>query len=196
MVSDEWTGCSTTSNLLQDRRLHLRKTCLIKDLAHRAENGGTLQERVLHTIVDNQIDITLTVSQFWVFKCIKHLTILLLHHRQRLQALGQHGERLGMHTDLACLSTEDKTLHANEVTQIQQLLEHHIVQVLVLLWADVITGDIHLNPALRVLQLHKACLTHHTTAHHATSNADLPQWLCRIALSIHRWIFEVSYNFC
>ena len=127
MVGDEWTSRRTTCNLLKDRSFHFRETCLIKYLTHGAENGGTLQESVLHSIIDNQIHITLTVSQFWVFKSIKHLTILLLHHWQWLQTLCQHGERLGMNTDFSSLSTEHKTLHTDEVTQIEQLLKHHII---------------------------------------------------------------------
>ena len=148
MVCDERTSRCTTCYLLKNRSLHFRETSLIKHLTHGAQDGGTLQERVLHPVVHNQVHITLAVAQFWVFKRIEHLTILLLHNGQWLQALRQNRQGLGMHTNLTRLCAKHKALHANKVAQIQQLLEHHVIQVLVLLRTDVITCHIHLNPAL------------------------------------------------
>ena len=193
-MRDERTSRCATRNLLKDRSFHFRKARLIKHLTHGAQNRGTFQERVLHTVVHDQIHITLTVSQFGVFKRIKHLTVFLFHDRQRLQALRQHRERLCMHTDLARLGAEHKTFHTNEVTQIQQLLEHYVIQILVLLRADVIPCHIHLHPTFRVLQLHKTGLTHHTAAHHAPSDAHLSKRFFRIALYIQFRILKLSHD--
>ena len=53
-----------------------------------------------------------------------------------------------MNGDFSHLGTEDETLDTDEVTDIEKLLEHFIVEFLVLTRAQVITGDIHLYAPL------------------------------------------------
>ena len=62
MMGDERTGTRATGYLLQDRCLHLRVTRLVEYLTHRADDGRTLEESVLHALVNDEIDITLTVT--------------------------------------------------------------------------------------------------------------------------------------
>ena len=81
-----------------------------------------------------------------------------------------------MYGDLACLCPKHKTFHTDEVTDVEQSLEHLIIQVLVLAWTNVVACDIHLHASFRVLKLNEARLSHHSTTHHTASDAHLP-WL-------------------
>ena len=78
-----------------------------------------------------------------------------------------------MYRYFASLCAENETLDADEVANVHQTLEHSSVESFVLLRADVVASDIHLDAALRVLKFHKACLAHHAAAHHAASDDDL-----------------------
>ena len=93
--------------------------------------------------------------------------------RQRLKALTQQFQRLGVNRDLTRLCLEDETFDADEVTDVEEFLKDLVVHVLVLVGADVVTGDIHLDSALAILQLHKAGLAHDTAAHHTSGDDDL-----------------------
>ena len=77
-----------------------------------------------------------------------------------------------MNTDFSRLGTEHKTLHTDEVTQVQQLLEDDVVQVFVLSGTDGVALHIHLDATLRVLQLGEGGLAHDALAHDAACNAD------------------------
>ena len=76
-----------------------------------------------------------------------------------------------MNRDLAGLCLEHKTCDTDEVADIHEALEHLVVQIFILVGANVVTGNVDLNAAFRVLQLHEACLAHHAAAHHAAGNA-------------------------
>ena len=78
-----------------------------------------------------------------------------------------------MHAYLAGLGAEHIALHADEVAQVEALLEHDIVQILVLIGADSITLHIHLYASLAVLQLSKASLAHDALAHDTSGNAHI-----------------------
>ena len=56
-----------------------------------------------------------------------------------------------MNTDLARLCAEHKTLHTDEVADVEQTFENHIVEVLVLIGAKVVARDIDLDSSFRVL---------------------------------------------
>ena len=76
-------------------------------------------------------------------------------------------------TDFARLSTENRTLDANEVAQVEQAFEHHVVHIFVLFGTDVIAGDVYLDATFGVLQFNERCLSHHTAAHDASGDRHL-----------------------
>ena len=78
-----------------------------------------------------------------------------------------------MDGNLTHLRAEHETTDADEITDIQEFLEHHVVHILVLIRADVIAGNIYLYAALRVLKFYKRSFTHHAAAHHTAGNAYL-----------------------
>ncbi len=75
-----------------------------------------------------------------------------------------------MHRDLSCLGTKNKSRNAHEVTNIGQLLEDGVVEILVLTGADIITGDIDLYPPFGIHQFNERCFTHDTATHDAPCN--------------------------
>ena len=146
-VGDERTGRCTAGNGLQRRGLHFGITSLVEHTAHGADDGGALQESLLHTFVHHKVDIALAIAQLWVVELIVGHTVLVFHDGQGLQGLREQGQFLGMDADLTGLCTEHETAHADEVANVEQLLEHGVVKLFVLIGTDVITSDIHLDAA-------------------------------------------------
>ena len=62
-----------------------------------------------------------------------------------LEALAQNLERLSVDANLTRLSAEHITLDAHKVTYVEQLLENHVIEVFVLVGAQVVAADVHLN---------------------------------------------------
>ena len=118
-MSNEWARTCTTSNTLQGRSFYLSITSLIEELAHGTQYDSTLQEGIFHTLIHNEVNITLTITLLWVFKLIVCLTVLILNNRQWLQALRQNGNLLSMNRDFSHLCLEHFTLHSDEVTNIE-----------------------------------------------------------------------------
>ena len=86
-MRDERTGGSTACNHLQGRRLNLSITSFIKHLAEGADDGSTLQESVLHTVVYHQVDIALAIAQLRIVEFIIGHTVLVFHDGQGFQTL-------------------------------------------------------------------------------------------------------------
>ena len=78
-----------------------------------------------------------------------------------------------MYRLLARIGDEGKTLNADKVANVEQLLEYGVLECWIALWADVITADIYLNTTCMVLQLEERCATHNTAAHNTASNANV-----------------------
>ena len=61
-----------------------------------------------------------------------------------------------MNRDLTHLGTEHESLNSDKVTYVKEFLEHLVVHLLILLiGADVVTGDVDLDTACRVHQLYE-----------------------------------------
>ena len=147
-VGDEWAGRSTTGNALQGRCLYLCITCVVEYAAECAEYGSTLQEGLLYAIINDEVNVALAVTQLWIIELVVSHAILILHDREWLQALGEQAQLLGVNRNLASLCTENETLYADEVTDIEEFLENSIIKVLVLVWTNLVAGDINLDSSL------------------------------------------------
>ena len=53
-----------------------------------------------------------------------------------------------MNGNLASLCAEYETLYTDEVTDIEEFLENSIIKVLVLVWTNLVAGDINLDSSL------------------------------------------------
>jgi len=70
----------------------------------------------------------------------------------------------------ACLCAEHITLNADKVANVEQTFEHGVIEVFIIVGADVVACNIHLYTSLRVLQFYEAGLAHYAAAHHTSSN--------------------------
>ena len=200
MMRDKRTSRCTTGYLLQDRRLYLRITRLVEYLTHRAQDRRAFQEGVLHSFVDYQVHIPLTITLLGIIESVVRYAVFVFDDRQGSERFREHGQFLCVYADLTHLRAEYKTLDTDEVTDIQQFLEYHIVHLLLygcrrLAFCnrrlDVITGNIHLNTTLRVLQLDERSLTHDTLAHQSSRNAHRRT---RVPCGFFVLIDEISLN--
>ena len=126
-VGDEGARRSAAGDALQRWGLHLGVAGRIEDSAHGAQHGGTLDERVLHAVVDDEVDIALAVALLGVVKLVVGHAVLVFHDGQGLDALAQQLERAGVDGNLTRLGFEYETLHTHEVADVEQFLEYLII---------------------------------------------------------------------
>ena len=88
-MSDKGARTCTSGNTLQCRGLHLGISSLVEHTAYGAYYCGTLKECILHSVVDNKVNISLSIAQFGVFKLVVCHSVLVFHDRQWLEALRQ-----------------------------------------------------------------------------------------------------------
>ena len=181
VVGDKRTSTCATCNLLQDRGLNLGVACFVEDATHGAEDCSTLEECVFYALVDNQIHITLTIALLGVVESVIRHTIFVLHDRQRAERFCENSELLGMHRNLAHLGAENKTFDTDDIADIEQFLEYHVIHLLLSRGGrltfgrrslNIVAAHIHLNAALRVLKLNKRSLTHDAFAHESAGNTN------------------------
>ena len=100
-----------------------------------------------------------------------------------------------MDGNFAHLRAEHEAVDADEVTDIEEFLEHHVIHILVFVRADVIACDIYLDAPLGILKFDKRRLTHDAAAHHTASDDYL--WLFGFGiLTVFRRILEVGFDVC
>ena len=86
-MGDKRACARTTGNALQCRRLNLGISGFVEHSANGAYDGGTLEECVLHSVVDNKVNISLAIAQFGILKLVVSHTVLILHDRQWFKTL-------------------------------------------------------------------------------------------------------------
>ena len=97
-----------------------------------------------------------------------------------------------MYRQLACVGAECKTLYADKVANVEQLLEYGVVESRIAFGADIVTTDIDLNTACVVLQLEERCATHNSAAHHTSCDA----YLLEVALFGVKFCGNLSCRSC
>ena len=143
-VGDEGPCGGSSGDALQGGRFHLGVTSLVEGGAQGAQDGGALLKGLAHAVVHHQVLVALAVAQLGVVEGIVGDAVFHLDHGQRLERLAQQLELLRVHADFARLGAEHISLHAHEVAHVEQLLEHHVVEVLVLAGTQVVAADVYL----------------------------------------------------
>ena len=92
-----------------------------------------------------------------------------------------------MDTDLPHLGAEDKALHPDDIANVEEFLEDHIIERLVLLRGYVVAGNVELDPALAVLDLSKGGFAHDPSGHESPGYPDLS----RLLLIIREMVLDV-----
>ncbi len=180
VVGDERARRRSAGNRLENRGLHLDVSMGVEELTHGVEHARALQENILNAGIDHKVDIALTITHLRICERVVSLAVLHLHHGERTQTLGKHRYFLGVDGDFSHLCTEHVTTHTDEIADIKQFFEHHIVHVLVFARTEVIAGDVNLDPPVGILQLHERSLTHDAAAHDAAGHRNLADGLLSI----------------
>ena len=67
-MGHERTCRGSTRDVLQDGRIDLRISRLVKDAAHSTDDGGALEKGLLHAGVNDEVHVTLAVAHLWVIE--------------------------------------------------------------------------------------------------------------------------------
>ena len=184
VVRDEGTRRRAARNGLQDRRLDLDVALRIEELAHRGDDLRALDEGLLDLRVDDQVEVALAVADLGVGEGVEGLAVLLLDDGQRADRLREHGERLAVYGEFAGVGAEGKPFHADEVADVEQLLEDRVVERRVPFGADVVAADVDLDASRVVLQLEERGAAHDAARHDAARDADLLEVLRVVVVTL------------
>ena len=160
VMGDERTGRSAAGDGVEDRGLDFDVPGIIHGLADAGDDLRTLDERVLDVRVHDEVNVALTVPGVRVLEAVELL-------RQGQQGLGKKFRAGGVNGDLAGLRLEDFTGDFEDVADVPCLLEG-----LVVVDAEVVSGDIDLDVALAVLDLSERRLAHDAAGDHTTADGD------------------------
>ena len=72
-------------------------------------------ENIFNALVDSQIDITLAVTQFRIFKRVVSYAVFVFNNRQWFDRFGGYRQLLCMDTDFAHLCAEYEAFDSDEV---------------------------------------------------------------------------------
>ena len=100
-----------------------------------------------------------------------------------------------MDRDFAGLGAEYITFHTYEVADVEKLLEHSVVHLLVLAGAKLVAVEVDLDAAVGVLQLHKGGFAHNAATHNAACHGDFAGRSEGIAIGIKLRVGEVGTDF-
>ena len=108
VVRDERPGGRATRDRVEHRRLDLDEAALGEQLAHRAHDGEADLEHAARVVVRDQVDVALAVARVDVGESVPLVRELPLR-------LGEHGERLDPHRELAALRLHHRAFGADPV---------------------------------------------------------------------------------
>ena len=174
VVRDERTRRGAARNRLENRGFDLDVAFRVEELAHGRDDFGALDKDLAYLRIDRQIDVTLAVADFGIGEGVERLAVLLLDHGQRADRLREHRELAAVHRQLARIGMEREAFDADEVADVEQFLEHRVIQRGIAFGADVVAADVDLNAARMVLQFEERSAAHDAARHDAACDADVP----------------------
>src|SRR5690606_36036648 len=174
----ERAGGSATVQGLKYRGFHFEIPPAVEVVAHRVHQLRPLDECVAHVRVNDQVDIAHPVSLLGVGKRIvpNHVSRLVdrfFYDGKGPERFGQHLERGYVDGYFAGLRGEYVSGYADNVADIQQLLEDCVVEGFVFPRTKVIAPEVQLNPPGVVLQFREGGRSHDAPAHNATCDGDI-----------------------
>ena len=119
VVCDERTGGGTSRNGLENGRFHFHVTAFVEEIAHGRKYLCPFAEDVLYLSVYHEVDVPLTVPEFWVGKRIKHSAVFFFNDRQRTQGFCQHGQAFGVDGNFTHLSPEHIAFDTDKVSDVE-----------------------------------------------------------------------------
>ena len=122
--------------------------------------------------VDDKVEVTLAVTLLRIGESVIGGAVLLFHDGKGAHRLAQQRELLDVDADSARLRGEHKTLHADDVTDVQ-FLENGIIHRFVLAWTNFVAFHINLDFADRILQFIEGNCTHNALAHNTSRETHI-----------------------
>ena len=128
VVRDERARGRAARDGLQDRGFHLQAAGLVEVAAHRGDDLRPLDEGLLHLRVHHEVHVPLAVAELRILEAVVHRAVGIgFHDGEDTEGLGQDGKLFRMDGKLARLGNEGETLDADDVADVQQLLEYGII---------------------------------------------------------------------
>ena len=127
MMGNEWLGQRTARYALQHRRIHLQRTLPVQEVADGILHLRYLYERIPYPRIHDQVGIALAIFKLQVRHRVKHLSVLFLRYRHRVQALGQQYKRGNVYRCFTHLGDKPITLHPYYIPYVQQLFPHLVI---------------------------------------------------------------------
>ena len=160
MVGDERPRRGSPGDGLHHGSFHFHVAALVQESAQRLDQPAALDEDLAHFGIDDQVDIALAIAEFHVGQAVPLL-------RQRQQILGEQGQFIDVHGQLARAGAEQIAAGADVIADIEQL------EQLKALFADGIFFYVKLQPLSVLLQVQEAGLPHQAQRHDASGHPDL-----------------------
>ena len=164
----KWARGSASIEWLQHGRLDLEIPLLVEEPPERGDELSSLSEVLSHLGVDRQIDVALPVAKLGITHVMVNLTIAALDDRQGARALRQKMHLLCSNGDLPCACAKHLARDAKDITEIEELAKHLVVEVL----SDGVSGEVNLEASSLVADIEERRLPHHAPRGHPTGDAD------------------------
>src|SRR5882724_190358 len=145
--------CSRSArNALEYGRIHFEGSSLVEEAADGIDHLCPADESLLHMRINDEIGITLTITEFRIGDRVEGLSFFFFYHRQGPEGLGKNNQLFDVNGGLSRFGGEDPAFHANDIPQVDQVLPDIVIQCFILPGADLVPLDIELDPAAAVLQ--------------------------------------------
>jgi hypothetical protein len=142
---------------LQHRGLDLQEAALVEPLAGRPDGGGALGEELTRLRVGDEVELATAIARLGVLKTVELV-------RRRAQALRQELPRREAQGELATTRLERRSLHADEVPEIQ------MQELIEALRTEHIGTGVELQPAGCVDEIQKRRLPVAAAGHQAAGD--------------------------
>ncbi len=156
-VRDERLGVRAAEDRMQKRRLNLVEALLLHVAADGRDDLEALLEGLLDLGIHHQVDVTLTITRFFVGQAVELLGQRADGLRKQLEGRDGHGE-------LTALRAHHRALDADPVAHIQ------VFDLGVHIFAERVDAAEQLDVARRVAQAEEGDLALHALGHDAAGN--------------------------
>src|SRR5664279_3858249 len=156
----ERLGHGAPGDRVHHRGFDFDKSVAVEEAAHRLHYLGAFDEHLAHLGIHGEIDVAAAVAGLDVLQTVPFF-------RQRKQIFYQEGDLFDVDAEFSGAGTEEVSLDADVVTQVEQFVE------LEPLFADEVELDINLQPLAALLEMRESGLTHETDRHDSTRDADV-----------------------
>ena len=159
IVSLERPGCGTAGVGHQHRCLDFHESPAVEEVTDLLDDLGSLDEGIFNLGINDQVQIPLAIAHVGIGEAVMLLG-------QHLDALAEQDDLGGVNGDLARPRPEEEALDAQDIADVI------LLECLVVVDADAVSGNIDLDVALKVCDVRERSLTHNALEHHTAGDGD------------------------